>query len=63
MKRADEYKKIFDRYGGMMRTKDLQKEKIQYRTLQRLIDQEVVEKFAMVITNGLTRKISAKLER
>ena len=27
-----------------MRTKDLQKEKIQYRTLQRLIDQEVVEK-------------------
>lgn len=44
MKRADEYKKIFDRYGGMMRTKDLQKEKIQYRTLQRLIDQEAVEK-------------------
>lgn len=44
MKKADEYKKIFDRYGGMMRTKDLQKEKIQYRTLQRLIDQEVVEK-------------------
>lgn len=44
MKRADEYKKIFERYGGMMRTKDLQKEKIQYRTLQRLIDQEVVEK-------------------
>ena len=44
MKRADEYKKIFERYDGMMRTKDLQKEKIQYRTLQRLIDQEVVEK-------------------
>lgn len=44
MKRADEYKKIFERYGGMMRTKDLQKEKIQYRTLQHLIDQEVVEK-------------------
>lgn len=44
MKQVDEYKKIFDRYGGMMRTKDLQKEKIQYRTLQRLIDQEVVEK-------------------
>lgn len=44
MKRADEYKKIFERYGGMMRTKDLQMEKIQYRTLQRLIDQEVVEK-------------------
>ena len=44
MKRTDEYKKIFDCYGGMMRTKDLQKEKIQYRTLQRLIDQEVVEK-------------------
>ena len=44
MKQVDEYKKIFERYGGMMRTKDLQKEKIQYRTLQRLIDQEVVEK-------------------
>lgn len=44
MKRADEYKKIFERYGGMMRTKDLQKEKIQYRTLQRLIDQNAVEK-------------------
>ena len=44
MKRADEYKKTLDRYGVMMRTKDLQKEKIQYRTLQRLIDQEVVEK-------------------
>ena len=44
MKRADEYKKIFERYGGMMRTKDLQKEKIQYRTLQRLIDQDAVEK-------------------
>ena len=44
MKRVDEYKKIFERYGGMMRTRDLQKEKIQYRTLQRLIDQEAVEK-------------------
>lgn len=44
MKRTNDYKTIFDRYGGMMRTKDLQKEKILYRTLQKLIQQGAVEK-------------------
>lgn len=44
MKDVEKYKKIFERYGGIMRTKDLQKEKVQYRTLQRLIDQGAVEK-------------------
>ena len=44
MKRIDEYKTIFDRYNGMMRTKELQKEKILYRTLQKLMEQGVVEK-------------------
>ena len=44
MKDVEKYKKIFERYGGIMRTKDLQKEKVQYRALQRLIDQGAVEK-------------------
>ena len=44
MKEMDAYKTIFDRYGGIMRTKDLQNEKILYRTLQRLMEQGVVEK-------------------
>ena len=44
MKNTDEYKAIFDCYGGMMRTKDLQKEKVLYRTLQKLIEQGFVEK-------------------
>lgn len=42
--KMDAYKTIFDRYGGIMRTKDLQNEKILYRTLQRLMEQGVVEK-------------------
>lgn len=44
MKKMDAYKAIFDRYGGMMRTKDLLKEKILYRTLQKLVEQGFVEK-------------------
>ena len=44
MKRIEEYKTIFDRYGGMMRTKELQNEKILYRTLQKLIGQRFVGK-------------------
>ena len=44
MKNTDEYKAIFDCYGGMMWTKDLQKEKVLYRTLQKLIEQGFVEK-------------------
>lgn len=44
MKRIDDYKKIFNRYGGMMRAKQLQKEHILYRPLQKLIEQGCVEK-------------------
>ena len=44
MKRIDEYQVIFERYGGMMRTKDLQKEKILYRNVQKMIEQGFVEK-------------------
>ena len=44
MKSIDDYKRIFANYGGIMRTKELQKEKILYRTLQKLIEQEYVEK-------------------
>ena len=38
------YKEIFDRYGGMMRTKDLEQEKIRYRNVQQLIEAGLVEK-------------------
>lgn len=44
MKGIEEYKKIFDQYGGMMRTKQLQAENILYRPLQKLIEQGCVEK-------------------
>ena len=44
MKDTTEYKKIFDQYGGMMRTKELQAENILYRPLQKLIEQGHVEK-------------------
>lgn len=44
MKQINEYKMIFDSYGGMMRTRDLQNEKILYRTLHKLIEQGFVEK-------------------
>ncbi|MGI6014177.1 MAG: hypothetical protein ACOX7K_07845 [Oscillospiraceae bacterium] len=44
MKRIDDYKKIFDRYNSMMRTKQLQKGNILYRPLQKLIEQGYVEK-------------------
>lgn len=44
MKSIPEYKKIFDQYGGMMRTKQLQAENILYRSLQKLIEQDCVEK-------------------
>jgi len=40
----EKYRNIFDRYGGMMRTKQLQEEEILYRPLQRLIEQGYVEK-------------------
>lgn len=44
MRSIEEYKKIFDEYGGMMRAKQLQKESILYRPLQKLIQQGLVEK-------------------
>lgn len=44
MKNIKEYKRIFDRYGGMMQTKETQEEKILYRHLQKLIQQGHVEK-------------------
>lgn len=39
-----QYKEIFDQYGGMMRARQLDKEKIFYRKLQRLIADGYVEK-------------------
>lgn len=44
MRSVAEYKKIFDQYGGMMRSKQLQEERIFYRPLQKLIQQGCVEK-------------------
>ena len=44
MNGTEHYKRIFDQYGGIMRTKELQKENIFYRRLQQLIDEGYVEK-------------------
>ncbi len=44
MSSLEQYKNIFDRYGGMMRTKELEKEKLPYRKVQRLIADGHVEK-------------------
>ena len=44
MKKVEEYKEIFDKYGGMMRTCQLNEEKILYRPLQKLVDKGLVEK-------------------
>lgn len=44
MKSVEEYKEIFNRYGGMMRSKELQQERILYRPLQKLIECGIVEK-------------------
>ena len=38
------YKAIFENYGGMMRTKELEREKIRYRNIQKLIEAGFVEK-------------------
>ena len=40
----EHYKSIFDQYGGMMRTKELQDEKIYYQKLQQLIQEGHIEK-------------------
>jgi hypothetical protein len=37
-------KEIFEKYGGMMRTKELEKEKVRYRTVHHLIEVGLVEK-------------------
>lgn len=44
MRDVEQYKAMFDRYGGMMRTQQLEKEKIHYRTIQKLIQEGYVEK-------------------
>lgn len=44
MKSIDEYKEIFNRYGGIMRTEQLLAEKISYNSIQQLIQQDYVEK-------------------
>lgn len=44
MKQEERYKRIFDRYGGMMRTKELQQEKIFYRKARQLMEAGLVEK-------------------
>ena len=44
MKPVNEYKGTFAHYNGMMRTKDLQSEKILYRPLQKLIKAGYVTK-------------------
>lgn len=44
MKYTNDYKRIFDKYGGMMRTKELNEEKVFYRPIQKLIEEGLVEK-------------------
>ena len=44
MKRIEDYKEIFDRGDGMLRTQQLSEENITYRPLQKLIEQGYVEK-------------------
>ena len=44
MEKIEEYKEIFDKYGGMMRTCQLNEEKVLYRPLQKLVDKGLVEK-------------------
>ena len=44
MRSIEEYKRIFDKYNGLVRTQQLQEERIDYRPLQRLIEQGFVEK-------------------
>jgi predicted transcriptional regulator of viral defense system len=44
MNNVEYYKSVFERYGGMMRTKELQAEKIFYRNIQELIQAGYIEK-------------------
>ena len=44
MKTIEEYKQIFDKYSGLIRTQQLQEENVAYRSLQKLMEQGYVEK-------------------
>ena len=44
MNKISYYKEIFDRYGGMMRAMDLEKEHIFYVVRQKLITDGYIEK-------------------
>ena len=44
MKTIEDYKKIFDKYGGIVRAKQLQEGKLFFRPLQKLIQEGHVEK-------------------
>ena len=44
MRDYEKIKEIFDRYGGIMRTYQLTSEKIFYDDIQRLIDEDIIEK-------------------
>ncbi len=44
MYEVEHYKKIFERYGGMMRAKQLDEENVLYRVRQRLMEQGYIEK-------------------
>lgn len=44
MKGVEHYKSTFERYGGMMRTKQMEEENILYRKVQQLIQEGYVEK-------------------
>lgn len=44
MKTNDGYEKLFKKYNGMMRTKQLQDEGVYYREIQKLIEQGCVQK-------------------
>lgn len=54
MQDIEQYKRIFDRYGGMMRAKQLDQERVFYRNVQKLIQEGFVEK----IRTGYYRWIS-----
>lgn len=41
---VQQHKSIFEKYGGMMRTKDLNAEKIYYKSIQQLIEDGYIEK-------------------
>ena len=49
---VEQYKAIFDRYGGMMRTRQLEEENIFYRKIQKLIQEGYVEDTLRVLSVG-----------